>query len=447
MSGCPFEFLHRKKGNSKHSHDYPMHHNQDTKLSLGAQEVLHTQSKFVGLTESDLANLKELRPIMERSANRIVTAFYARLKEIPHLLQIIDKHSTIDRLKVTLEQYLIEMVQGKVDEKYIQGRIRIGQVHNRIKLFPEWYIGAYTLIQNELYSVLKEEELHPDKMESLFLSFQKLCSFDMQIGISTYIKSYTASMMKLNEIKSLQEKLDESAATLAAGAEETTSSISDKETLVNHMISEIKNINHVSAEMVKKVELGKQEVSTSLVQVDDLAKTIKDTKNLTKKLADSSDEIGIIVQTIRSISNQTNILSLNASIEAQRAGVHGKGFAVVASEVRKLATQTQLALDNIHHQISMVQETISDFEKHYVRISEDASSLKYVNEKIMGVLDNTVENVEETSERIERFNMVINDFKNTFEEISAASFQVASMAEHLNNLNYQISSKLETSIK
>ncbi len=143
---------------------------------------------------------------------------------MPHLKRIIDNHSTIDRLKQTLRAYLMDMVSGEVGEQYVIRRKVIGNVHNRIGLFPEWYLGAYTIIQNEVLRILMEE-LPPTEATNVYHSFAKLCSLDMQIAIETYIEAYTSSMMKLNEIAELQHRLTESSTTLASSAEETTASI------------------------------------------------------------------------------------------------------------------------------------------------------------------------------------------------------------------------------
>lgn len=445
MAGCPFSFFKRTNKKEKSPHPSFAHHSQGNmnqkELSFELKK-LSVQSKFVGLTEQDILHLIELRPIIQNNIDRIVTAFYNKLQEIPHLMSIIDNHSTIDRLKQTLAQYLLDMVSGNIGEQYISNRIKIGKVHSRIQLFPEWYIGAYTLIQNEVFSILAEENMPLSTFQSLYISFQKICSFDMQIGISTYIESYTSSMMKLHEIEVLQHQLGDSAATLAAGAEQTTAAISEKEALLRRMLAEINIINDISKTVLGKVEDGKKEVASSLRQVDHVVTLIEETQNLTTQLTESSNEIGAIVQTIRAISNKTNILSLNATIEAQRAGVHGKGFSVVAQEVRKLANQTQEALDHISSQIIMVQRVVDQFESSYKRIAEDAGSLRVVNEKIISTLMNTVDNVEGNTERIRNFSDIMNEFQSTFEEISGSSYQVAQLAEDLNDVNYQLSVKL-----
>lgn len=454
MSGCPFKSmlgnengalrLFRKEENPE---AIKLDASSNKIDQIGFQKLLSNgegqQIKFVGLTEEDIQLLAEIRPLMERNTSKIVRVFYDKLQGMPNLMGIINKHSTIDKLAKTLEQYLLDMVSGKIDERYIIRRKVIGNVHNRIGLFPQWYIGAYTLIQNETLQVLTKELDSWEEVMKYYLPFQRLCSFDMQIGIETYIESYTSSMMKLNEIEELQSRLNDSASTLAASAEETTSSIADKEGLVEEMLSEVTAITKSSKEMILTVDNGKQDVASALTKVDTVVDLIETTKNLTLELSESSSKIGQVVKTIRGISNQTNILSLNAAIEAARAGEHGKGFSIVAQEVRKLAHQTEQALDHIQGQITAVQETIGKFESSFKHIVEETSLFRDANRKIIQILETSVENVRSNDDKIHNFNGFIIEFKKTFEDISDASHQIADMAEQLSYLNSELTDKFK----
>lgn len=402
------------------------------------------QIEFVGLSDDDIKNLAELKPILEKYAPLIVEAFYGKLQEMPNLMAIINKHSTIEKLKITLVQYLLDMVSGQIGEEYVRRRKIIGKVHNHIGLFPEWYIGAYTLIQNEMLLLLTKECSSWEEVMKYYLSFQRLCSFDMQIGIQTYIEAYTSSMMKLNEIKELQNRLNDSSATLATTAEETTSAIANKEEVVNELLLEIESINRSSKMTISTVDKGREDISEALMKMDNVVDLIEKTKVLTEEMSDSQKNIGQIVKTIRGISNQTNILSLNAAIEAARAGEHGKGFSIVAQEVRKLASETEQALDHIQGQIGTVQETIIKFDTSFLQMIEEASLFRETNRSLVQMLEDSVKNVTANDGRLHHLSGFIREFKKTFDEIAASSHQIAVMAEQLSHLNMELTGKFQS---
>lgn len=402
------------------------------------------QLRFTGLTEDDILNLIKIRPIMEKYIEEIVGVFYEKLQHIPNLLKIINQYSTIEKLKQTLAQYLLDMVSGKIDEKYIERRKIIGNVHNRIGLFPEWYIGAFSIFQNKLFEILMQELDSREEIAACYTSFQRLCSYDMQIAINTYIESYTASMMKMHEIEELQNRLNESAASLAASAEETTSAIADKERDVQTMFTEIEELKSSSKEMIFHAEQGKNDVSGALDKINYVVDLIENTKALTYELNDSSKRIGQIVNTIRGISNQTNILSLNAAIEAARAGESGKGFSVVAQEVRKLAHQTEDALDHIQNQVKMVQDTIITFEDRFQNLAEETKLFNQLNQHILEAFDNSVNSVKFGSDKIDTISHFVESFNRTFVEVSEASHQISDMAEELSLMNNDLLEKVKT---
>ncbi|WP_108671713.1 globin-coupled sensor protein [Peribacillus acanthi] len=443
-------FLNKSDSHRDHSTQPNMvahHPGIDSNIHKHYHELMKSkeaqQFKFVGLSKEDLINQLKMRPIIEAHAEQIVNSFYSRLLEIPHLTTIIQEHSTVERLKQTLTRYVLDMVSGEIGEQYIIGRKMIGKVHNRIGLFPEWYIGAYTLLQNEVLQVLTSSIDRKEEIAQLYLSFQRLCSFDMQIAIETYIESYTASMLKLGEIESIQNNLNDSSARLAASAEETTSCIENKEESIKQMIEEIDSIQEISQNMIKQVEAGKENVVSSLTKVDGIVDLIHTTKNMTLELTECSAQIGHVVKSIRGISNQTNILSLNAAIEAARAGEHGRGFSIVAQEVRKLARQTESALDDIQQQIATVQATIDKFDKSFRILVSETSDFREMNSHIIEILDQSVESVKVNDSRISQFAIAVSNFNKTFEDITYASYEIAKMAESLSHLNMELTDKIK----
>lgn len=126
---------------------------------------------------------------------------------------------------------------------------------------------------------------------------------------------------------------------------------------------------------VETLEKGFQSFSDSIEGMNQIAQTVKKNATSISNLGSSSVEIGEIIETIDEIADQTNLLALNAAIEAARAGEQGRGFAVVADEVRKLAERTTKATKEISSTISSMQNEIQNV----------VSSMEEENEKVENV--------------------------------------------------------------
>lgn len=112
---------------------------------------------------------------------------------------------------------------------------------------------------------------------------------------------------------------------------------------------------HISVETRKAAEHGTEVIQQAASEMRDIAHNIEDSAVIVAKLGERSRQITTIVNTIRGIADQTNLLALNAAIEAARAGEQGRGFAVVADEVRQLAARTSGSTMEISEMVSMIQ--------------------------------------------------------------------------------------------
>ncbi len=137
------------------------------------------------------------------------------------------------------------------------------------------------------------------------------------------------------------------------------------------------NAQNTASETAKTVDIshrGKEIINNSVIQFQDLSRSVAHSEQVISDLAKESDNIASVLDVIRGIADQTNLLVLNAAIEAARAGDHGRGFAVVSDEVRSLASKTQASTEEIQTMIEKLQSGVNQAVSSIREGSEQVSS-------------------------------------------------------------------------
>ncbi|OXM85246.1 globin-coupled sensor protein [Paenibacillus rigui] len=401
----------------------------EIKLRVEKGTELELQLSMINLTVDDLRMMKAIQPLVQKHIESIVDSFYSIILTVPHLVRIIEDHSKVERLKKTLSIHLLELFSGQIDEAFIQKRLQIASVHQRIGLEPKWYMGAFQKLQSTLLDMLYQEI--PNKEEYLYVSkiVMKLLNLEQQLVLDAYEKGNLLQQEQQHE--KYRKELQRVSHELAHLTERTNASIQE-------MVASSTEVNRSFLKSIEQSQGTQQLAATGqdhMLQLTDRISNIhSSTAQMSEavvQLQDFSNQIKGIVAVVEDIANQTKLLSLNASIEAARAGEHGKGFGIVANEVQKLSETTKQTVVQIielvaqsNHYNETVSASIREVQTSVATGQKEAARTGTVFEGIMDSMNTNIQEAKRVEAEMESLIKII-------EEIGDAASKVAVTAENL----------------
>ena len=247
-------------------------------------------------------------------------------------------------------------------------------------------------------------------------------------------------------VASASAQISSSTEELAAGAEEQSAQADEVAAAVEQLAATIldnsENATHTARAARASgdtAEDGQAIVQQTVDKMAEIADVVANTAMTIERLNQSSKEIGEIIAVIDEIADQTNLLALNAAVEAARAGEHGRGFAVVADEVRKLAERTSSATGEITGMIEGIQsetnEAVASMQKGTETVAEGREMAHQAGEALQGI----VREVEQVEDRVSQIAAANEEQSTTSEQISRNVAQISEVttdsAQGLNQIS------------
>ena len=329
---------------------------------------------------------------LELSADQELTSFYGRKDEIGLIAQTI--HHVCDCLRKTIDDI------GRILGEMANGNIAVDVTKNE-----SYYIGDFRVLAESLKS----------------------------------IRTHLTSVMR--DITQIAKKVNNGANQVSEGAQSLSHGAAQQNESINGLVSNITDITEQIQNSTVRCGNASELVARATGYADEANTKMELLITATRNLDHSSTKISNITKTIEDISFQTNILSLNASIEAARAGTAGRGFAVVSDEVRSLAAKsaeaakdTSTLIDSSLHDIKTGTESTNLAMSAMQVISECIQSIKELMEEIALASVQQSEMIVSVENRIKEVSRVIQANSDAAEESAAVSNELSEQSRTLNQL-------------
>ncbi|WP_374510352.1 methyl-accepting chemotaxis protein [Aeromonas jandaei] len=419
----------------------------DQLRSAGAKYFSVHEELMSAFAAGDLDKVRSLRKNETRAALEEVGAKSYRLREINNEIAeqmtkgVADLYDSARTMSIVVSLITLGFV-------VMIAWLLTGQIRNPVMALLE---QTRRVSAGDLTSRIDMQQFNNDELGTLAKGFG-----EMQTNLRTLVSEVSGSVVQLS---SAAEEISSVASQSANNMHSQQHELNQLATAMNEMQATVQEVSRNTSDAAsaatsasETAELGAKTVNDSIQRIERVASAIESTAVVIRQLGDDSRNIGMVLEVIRGIAEQTNLLALNAAIEAARAGEQGRGFAVVADEVRTLAKRTQDSTSQINNIIAELQQraeqagstmqqsqdlmnttvaTAREAGESISQISGSVSSISHMNIQIATA-------TEEQGAVSEELNRNVVNISHASEEVASGATQMAQACNELNHLATQL---------
>ncbi|WP_420333610.1 protoglobin domain-containing protein [Roseibium sp.] len=375
-----------------------------------------------------------------------------------------------------LEHWQI-IAKGRFDKDYVASVTRIGEVHNQLGLEPRWYIGGYNFLVTGVVEAISRTMptgitagRKREYLRQLQTAVIRASMLDMDYAIDVYLRAGIRDRQETLERLAAQFEetvggialsvataagdLSDASRHLQTGAQETSGNIAAVSAVSEETASNVQTVAAATEEMAVSVTEISRQIANSTDLSSKAVEGMRATNGKVELLTSSSQVIGEIVSLISDIAERTNLLALNATFEAARAGGAGKGFAVVASEVKQLAEQTAKATAEIGTQVASIQGATTDAAASISSISKIIEETHVISTAIASAVEEQdtatqeiARNVEEAAKGTQDLSRKVAAVSKTADSTGTSSGQISASAARLSEQSGDLKAEVDNFLK
>ncbi|QWL57154.1 methyl-accepting chemotaxis protein [Aeromonas jandaei] len=419
----------------------------DQLRSAGARYFSVHEELMSAFAAGDLDKVRSLRKNETRAALEEAGAKSYRLRELNNEIAeqmtkgVADLYDSARTMSIVVSLITLGFV-------VVIAWLLTGQIRNPVMALLE---QTRRVSAGDLTSRIDMQQFNNDELGTLAKGFG-----EMQTNLRTLVSEVSGSVVQLS---SAAEEISSVASQSANNMHSQQHELNQLATAMNEMQATVQEVSRNTSDAAsaatsasETAELGAKTVNDSIQRIERVASAIESTAVVIRQLGDDSRNIGMVLEVIRGIAEQTNLLALNAAIEAARAGEQGRGFAVVADEVRTLAKRTQDSTSQINNIIAELQQraeqagstmqqsqdlmnttvaTAREAGESISQISGSVSSISHMNIQIATA-------TEEQGAVSEELNRNVVNISHASEEVASGATQMAQACNELNHLATQL---------